>query len=270
MACIRNVLAETETWVCQPSSRLISIKLADAGLDRVGLFEENHKLGKADPPDAVAAFDDVFGRIAMLARRKMRSKELAERAGITEQNISLLKSGKVKRAIRYTRTHVRGLELPTWRHPGISADKRCRARGIDLREAADMTLGPFFRIRCAERKRARFRMSETGVGTASVHSRALVWIAASVGILGLLHHADHVFRGNHSGWPFSADVTPFTFSLLIYPILIYGIWRTWRRQASPRSDRQFATRPEVARSEGLAPDECQPPNHQFLTDDPPR
>ncbi|WP_442800608.1 helix-turn-helix domain-containing protein [Roseobacter sp. MH60115] len=32
----------------------------------------------------------------MLARRKMRSKELAERVGITEQNISLLKSGKVK------------------------------------------------------------------------------------------------------------------------------------------------------------------------------
>ena len=32
----------------------------------------------------------------MLARRKMRSKELAERIGITEQNVSLLKSGKVK------------------------------------------------------------------------------------------------------------------------------------------------------------------------------
>lgn len=32
----------------------------------------------------------------MLARRKMRSKELAELVGITEQNISLLKSGKVK------------------------------------------------------------------------------------------------------------------------------------------------------------------------------
>ena len=31
-----------------------------------------------------------------LARRKMRSKELAERVGITEQNVSLLKSGKVK------------------------------------------------------------------------------------------------------------------------------------------------------------------------------
>lgn len=32
----------------------------------------------------------------MLAKRKMRSKELAEIVGITEQNISLLKSGKVK------------------------------------------------------------------------------------------------------------------------------------------------------------------------------
>ncbi len=32
----------------------------------------------------------------MLARRKMRSKELAERIGITEANVSLLKSGKVK------------------------------------------------------------------------------------------------------------------------------------------------------------------------------
>ncbi|MDT9000473.1 helix-turn-helix transcriptional regulator [Paucibacter sp. APW11] len=32
----------------------------------------------------------------MLARRKMRSKELAEQVGITEANLSLLKSGKVK------------------------------------------------------------------------------------------------------------------------------------------------------------------------------
>ena len=32
----------------------------------------------------------------MLAKRKRRSKELAERIGITEQNISLPKSGTVK------------------------------------------------------------------------------------------------------------------------------------------------------------------------------
>lgn len=32
----------------------------------------------------------------MLARRKMRSRELAERIGLTEANVSLLKSRKVK------------------------------------------------------------------------------------------------------------------------------------------------------------------------------
>ncbi len=36
----------------------------------------------------------------MLAQRKMRSRELAERVGITEQNLSLLKSGKV-RGVRF-------------------------------------------------------------------------------------------------------------------------------------------------------------------------
>ncbi|AMS40255.1 MULTISPECIES: helix-turn-helix domain-containing protein [Aminobacter] len=37
----------------------------------------------------------------MLARRKMRSKELAAKIGITEQNLSLLKSGKV-RGVRFS------------------------------------------------------------------------------------------------------------------------------------------------------------------------
>lgn len=40
---------------------------------------------------------DIVVRLdVMLARRKMRSRDLAEAVGITEQNISLLKSGKVK------------------------------------------------------------------------------------------------------------------------------------------------------------------------------
>jgi hypothetical protein len=38
-------------------------------------------------------------------------------------------------------------------------------------------------------------------------------------ILGILHHADHVLRYDHSGWPFRADVTPFTYSLLVYPLI---------------------------------------------------
>lgn len=37
----------------------------------------------------------------MLAKRKMRSKELAEAVGITEQNLSILKTGRAK-AVRFT------------------------------------------------------------------------------------------------------------------------------------------------------------------------
>lgn len=37
----------------------------------------------------------------MLAKRKIRSKELAEAIGITEQNLSILKTGKAK-AIRFS------------------------------------------------------------------------------------------------------------------------------------------------------------------------
>ena len=37
----------------------------------------------------------------MLAKRKMRSKELAERVGISEANLSILKTGKAK-AIRFS------------------------------------------------------------------------------------------------------------------------------------------------------------------------
>ena len=37
----------------------------------------------------------------MMAKRKMRSKELAERIGITEANLSILKTGKAK-AMRFT------------------------------------------------------------------------------------------------------------------------------------------------------------------------
>lgn len=37
----------------------------------------------------------------MMAKRKMRSKELAQQLGVTEANLSILKTGKAK-AIRFT------------------------------------------------------------------------------------------------------------------------------------------------------------------------
>lgn len=38
--------------------------------------------------------------------------------------------------------------------------------------------------------------------------------------LALVHHVDHVLRVDHSGWPFTPEVSPFTFSLVIYPIFL--------------------------------------------------
>jgi hypothetical protein len=53
-------------------------------------------------------------------------------------------------------------------------------------------------------------------------------LATVATIFSVLHHADHVIRGSHSGGPFQAEVTPFTFSLLIYALILPGIYLTAR------------------------------------------
>ena len=58
--------------------------------------------------------------------------------------------------------------------------------------------------------------------------RRLLVLGALVTAFGFLHHVDHVVRGNHSGWPFREEVTPFTFSLLIYALLLPGIYMNLR------------------------------------------
>ncbi len=70
----------------------------------------------------------------------------------------------------------------------------------------------------------------------------LVALAGLVTVLALIHHTDHVLRGdivlssrldpkwNHSGWPFQAPVTPFTASLAVYLILVPGVVLTLRRR----------------------------------------
>jgi hypothetical protein len=55
-----------------------------------------------------------------------------------------------------------------------------------------------------------------------------------VTVLAALHHVDHVVRGNHSGWPFQEAVTPFTFSLLIYALLLPGIYMNLRGRVAAR------------------------------------
>lgn len=56
----------------------------------------------------------------------------------------------------------------------------------------------------------------------------LLSFAVAATVFSVLHHADHVIRGNHSGWPFQGEVTLFTFSLLIYALILPGIYLTAR------------------------------------------
>jgi hypothetical protein len=53
------------------------------------------------------------------------------------------------------------------------------------------------------------------------------WLMLLSSGLGVLHHIDHVLRFDHSGWPFRDIVTPFTYSLLVYPLLAVAFF--WRR-----------------------------------------
>jgi hypothetical protein len=46
-------------------------------------------------------------------------------------------------------------------------------------------------------------------------------------VIGVCHHIDHVLRYDHSGWPFRPEVTPFTYSLLVYPIFLVAAL-SWR------------------------------------------
>ena len=53
------------------------------------------------------------------------------------------------------------------------------------------------------------------------------WLMLLSGGLGVLHHLDHVLRFDHSGWPFRDIVTPFSYSLLVYPL--FNIAFFWPR-----------------------------------------
>jgi len=43
-------------------------------------------------------------------------------------------------------------------------------------------------------------------------------------LMSLGHHIDHVIRGNHVGWPLTEHVTPFTYSLGVYPLIVLGLY----------------------------------------------
>jgi len=77
--------------------------------------------------------------------------------------------------------------------------------------------------------------------------RVSIWLLVAALVVGGLHHVDHVLRVDHSGWPFRADVNPFTFSLVAYPILLFALlgperwfWLRWAGVAVGASFTLFA------------------------------
>ena len=48
--------------------------------------------------------------------------------------------------------------------------------------------------------------------------------------VGFIHHVDHVLRFDHSGWPFKENITLFSYSLLVYPIMLWVLAaKTWHK-----------------------------------------
>jgi hypothetical protein len=68
-------------------------------------------------------------------------------------------------------------------------------------------------------------------GTLGPRAYALFALAT---LLGLAHHADHVIRGNHVGWPVTPEVNPFTYSLVIYPLVVLGFTLSLTGRAGAR------------------------------------
>lgn len=57
-----------------------------------------------------------------------------------------------------------------------------------------------------------------------MRSRMLYGLIFLAAFMSLGHHADHVVRGNHVGWPLTEHPTPFTYSLGIYPLIVLGLF----------------------------------------------
>jgi hypothetical protein len=78
---------------------------------------------------------------------------------------------------------------------------------------------------------------EAKAGAQPKQAKLRIWLLVLAGcttVFGFMHHVDHVVRGNHSGWPFEQAITPFTVSLLIYALLLPGLYLTAKGRLMPR------------------------------------
>src|SRR5918997_3528636 len=57
----------------------------------------------------------------------------------------------------------------------------------------------------------------------SMQNRILCGLIFLAMFLSLGHHIDHIIRDNNVGWPLTAEVNAFTYSLGIYPLILLGL-----------------------------------------------
>ncbi len=63
---------------------------------------------------------------------------------------------------------------------------------------------------------------------ATPYSSRAEWLIRATAVLALVHHIDHVLRVDNNGWPFRSEITPFTYSFLVYAV-IAAVWFARRR-----------------------------------------
>ena len=56
------------------------------------------------------------------------------------------------------------------------------------------------------------------------NNRVLYGLIFLAMFMSLGHHIDHIIRGNHVGWPLTAEVNAFTYSLGVYPLILLGLY----------------------------------------------
>ena len=65
---------------------------------------------------------------------------------------------------------------------------------------------------------------QKGNAVVSGPNRILYGLIFLAMIMSLGHHIDHIIRGNNVGWPLTAEVNAFTYSLGIYPLILLGLY----------------------------------------------
>ncbi|ELY42980.1 hypothetical protein [Natronorubrum tibetense] len=72
-------------------------------------------------------------------------------------------------------------------------------------------------------RRRENESEQSELATVDTRLYALITLAT---VFGIGHHLDHIVRGNHVGWPLIPEVTVFTYTLAVYPLIAVGLYLT--------------------------------------------